>query len=82
MTAHEGYALQAIKFNAFDYILKPFKVKELLAAIKNVKQESDRKKNEVYLDSLLHSIEEREHKRIVLKTADELHLVNISNIVN
>src|SRR6187402_3617824 len=32
-TAYEQYALKAIKFNALDYLLKPFSVKELQDAI-------------------------------------------------
>ncbi|NOX84648.1 MAG: response regulator transcription factor [Chlorobi bacterium] len=82
VTAHEGYALKAIKFNAFDYILKPFSVEELTATIEKAAKEVNRKRTEVYLESLLHSIDDRENKRIVLKTADEIHLVNISEIIN
>lgn len=82
VTAHEGYALKAIKFNAFDYILKPFSVEELTSVLENAAKEVNKKKTEVYLESLLHSIDERENKRIVLKTADEIHLVNISDIIN
>ncbi len=82
VTAHEGYALKAIKFNAFDYILKPFSVEELTSTIEKASKEVNRKKTEVYLESLLHSIDDRENKRIVLKTVDEIHLVNISEIIN
>jgi two-component system LytT family response regulator len=32
-TAHDRYALRAIKLNALDYLLKPFSVEELGAAI-------------------------------------------------
>jgi len=82
VTAHEGYALKAIKFNAFDYILKPFSVEELTSVLEKATKEVNKKKTEVYLESLLHSIDERENKRIVLKTADEIHLVNISDIIH
>ena len=82
VTAHEGYALKAIKFNAFDYILKPFSVEELTTAVNNAAKEVNRKKSELYIESLLQSIDTRENKRIVLKTADEIHLVNISDIIN
>ena len=82
VTAHEGYALKAIKFNAFDYILKPFSVDDLTATINNAAKEVNRKKSEMYIESLLTSIDTRENKRIVLKTAEEIHLVNISDIIN
>lgn len=82
VTAHEGYALKAIKFNAFDYILKPFSVEELTSVLAKAAKEVHKKKTAVYLESLLHSIDERENKRIVLKTADEIYLVHISDIIH
>ena len=82
VTAHEGYALKAIKFSAFDYILKPFSVEELTLAVDKAAEAVSRKKTEVNLETLLNNIDNREQKRIVLKTADEIHLVNISDIIN
>ncbi|WP_320054261.1 response regulator transcription factor [uncultured Acetobacteroides sp.] len=38
ITAHESYALKAIKFNAIDYILKPINLNELEAAVKKIMQ--------------------------------------------
>ncbi len=37
-TAYEQYALKAIKFNALDYLLKPFSIKELQDALEKVKE--------------------------------------------
>jgi two-component system, LytTR family, response regulator len=51
-TAHEQYALKAIKHNAFDYLLKPVDIDELLAAVKKVKllitSEKERKEKNNY----------------------------------
>jgi two-component system LytT family response regulator len=38
ITAHESYALKAIKFNAIDYILKPINLNELEAAVNKIMQ--------------------------------------------
>jgi Response regulator of the LytR/AlgR family len=38
ITAHESYALKAIKFNAIDYILKPINIIELDIAVKKIMQ--------------------------------------------
>jgi len=39
-TAHEQYAIQAIKFSALDYLLKPFSLEDLSAAIKRYEQKN------------------------------------------
>ncbi|TCN73267.1 LytR/AlgR family response regulator transcription factor [Acetobacteroides hydrogenigenes] len=38
ITAHESYALKAIKFNAIDYILKPINLNELEVAVSKIMQ--------------------------------------------
>jgi two-component system LytT family response regulator len=48
-TAHDHYALRAIKFSALDYLLKPINYLELQAAIEKVKEEKQD-------DSLLNNI--------------------------
>lgn len=40
-TAYDKYALKAIKFSAFDYILKPIDIDELESSLKKVKSEID-----------------------------------------
>lgn len=40
-TAHEGYALKAIKQKAFDYLLKPISVEELKNCINNIISEKN-----------------------------------------
>lgn len=37
VTAHDQYALRAIKFNALDYLLKPVSIDELIRAVKKCK---------------------------------------------
>jgi len=43
-TAHEEYAIQAIKHNAFDYLLKPIDAHELQNCVSKIMKESDRTK--------------------------------------
>lgn len=40
VTAHNHYAIKAIKFAAIDYLLKPVDVDELVAAVENAKRSS------------------------------------------
>ena len=45
VTAFDQYGIQAVKFSAIDYLLKPVNVEELKIAVGKV-QEKDRKKNQ------------------------------------
>lgn len=81
VTAHEEYALQAIKFSAFDYLLKPFSVTELTETLLKAKEAAIKKESELSFKTLLSNFENKEDKKIVLKSADEIHLVKISDII-
>ncbi|RFM31957.1 LytR/AlgR family response regulator transcription factor [Chitinophaga silvisoli] len=85
-TAYEQYALKAIKFNALDYLLKPFSVKELQDAVqkcvsrKNVQQpETGNSPLDVFLQNMktLHQT----HKKIALPTINGLVFMPVQNIV-
>lgn len=41
VTAYEKYAIQAIKIDAIDYLLKPVQLEELISAVQKVKKEMD-----------------------------------------
>jgi two-component system LytT family response regulator len=84
-TAYEQYALKAIKFNALDYLLKPFSVKELQDAVqkcisrRNGQPESATSPLEVFLQNMktLHQT----HKKIALPTINGLVFMPVQNIV-
>src|SRR5215216_3652025 len=60
-TAYNQYAIQAIRFSALDYLLKPVDPDELKAAVMRhlEKQESVQQKKELF-DNLVSNIEKRE----------------------
>ena len=66
-TAHEGYALQALKKQAVDYLLKPVDGKELIAAVNKVGE--DRKN---------HS---ETHGKLVLPTTNGLLFTNPDDVI-
>ncbi|GAA3924352.1 response regulator [Chitinophaga oryziterrae] len=85
-TAYEQYALKAIKFNALDYLLKPFSVKELQDAIQKCvgrrngpAGETQHSPIEVFLQNMktLHQT----HKKIALPTINGLVFMPVQNIV-
>ncbi len=84
VTAYDQYALQAIKFSAVDYLLKPINVVELTNAVdKAAKKIIDKKQNE-QLQNLLSFLQNRYNKethRIALPTLKETRFVLTDIIV-
>ena len=81
-TAHQHYALKAIKLNALDYLLKPFSVEELEEAIEKCKQKKQNSFNPEALLSLIGNLRlpVSESKKIGLPTGNGIRFVNIKDI--
>ena len=79
ITAHEEYAIQAFKFSAIDYILKPIRAAELFAAIEKANDSFSKEETVLKISSLLSNLEKL--KKIVLKTAESIHIVNVQQII-
>ncbi len=81
ITAYEEYALKAIKFSALDYLLKPVSLQELKSAI--AKAETQIIKDlHVQLAELSMNLQSINNKRIVLRTAEKLHLIPAQDIMH
>ena len=83
ITAFEEYAITAFKFSAMDYLLKPVNPEELMAAVDKVHDSLDRESMTRQLELLMHSMSDRnEHgKKIALRTAASVHIVNLYDII-
>ncbi len=85
LTAYQGYALQAIKFSAFDYILKPFKPKELISTLEKAAKVIDsRNSNQslpvsTLLDNL--TITTKQDKKMILRTGSDIFVTKIKDIL-
>ena len=81
-TAHEHYALKAIKLNALDYLLKPFSVEDLENAIEKCVQKRSNSFNAEALKSLIGNLRSpaMETKKIGLPTGNGIRFVNIKDI--
>jgi len=84
ITAYEEYAVKAFKFSAIDYLLKPFDPDDLVSAINKVIELSDLNNFQIKLNTFLSNLKSssKEDKRIVLRTAEALHVVNIQDIMH
>lgn len=88
-TAHNHYALQAIKFSALDYLLKPLDVEELQKALeKAAKNKATRdqfmqEKLQVLERNLENVYQEKpsSKQRIILSDAERIHMVSENEIV-
>jgi two-component system LytT family response regulator len=83
ITGHNSYAIKAIKFSALDYILKPVNEIEFQQAIKNaVEQIKENLDSPLQADVLIDTYKkETQSKKLVLKTMESLHIVDISEIL-
>lgn len=81
ITAFEEYAVKAIKFSALDYILKPVDADELETAVKKAVHTVNKNLSNLQLNALNQNIQNKDKKRLVLKTHDSVHVVDLDNII-
>ncbi len=83
ITAFNQYAIQAIKFSALDYLLKPVRSKELAEAVAKAQVKTDdkfRQERVKILLSNLHAADISEH-RLVVHSLKEKHFLNPAEII-
>ena len=84
VTAYDNFGIQAVKFAAIDYLLKPINVEELKIAVKKVVDRNLKKKNNDQLENLLSILKQHQNineHRIALPTAQEIRFVNPKDII-
>lgn len=84
VTAYDQYGIQAIKFSAIDYLLKPIDLDELKNAVDKVIQRDYQKKSNSSLENLiqlLHQNQEKQYHKIALQTAKETRFVEPAKII-
>ena len=81
ITAHEEFAIKAIKFSALDYILKPVDPTELRTAVERALTSLDSKKEESQFEALQNNIQTNQKRRLVLKTQESVHVVELDQII-
>lgn len=81
-TAHDQYALQAIKVCALDYLLKPINLAELKSAISKITMDN-RKTSGSQLSTFVENVGNinKQLSKIVLPTIDGFEVVHVNNIV-
>jgi two-component system LytT family response regulator len=83
ITAYDHYGIQAVKFSALDYLLKPIDIKELQAAVEKAREKITAKQQNSNLENLLQYIRKAgiDMPRIALPTLQETRYVKVNEIV-
>jgi len=81
-TAHQHYALQAIKLNALDYLMKPISIEELSIAIKKCETRRNQQGSEL-ITSFLKEIKSNNAsvKKIPIPSENAIQFVPVNEIV-
>lgn len=84
-TAYDNYGIQAVKFSALDYLLKPVRNKELVEAIERYSKKSVARDPKTQIENLLKNLQ-AENKtgrpvKITLATKESLELVDPAEII-
>lgn len=83
ITAHQQFAINAFKYSAIDYLLKPVSPADFMIAIHKVEETINNKDMQLQLKTLFHNITEplNQNKRIILKTIDKIYAVQTGEII-
>jgi two-component system LytT family response regulator len=82
ITGYDQYALEAIKFSALHYLLKPVEVSDLVEAISRAERSILSKENNAELiRNAINNIENVE-KKIAIHLRDQVHLLGLSTITH
>lgn len=83
ITAFDQYAIQAFKFSAMDYLLKPVVPEELVEALKRTEQQISAEHSNTKFDVFMNHMSgiTREAKKILLNSHDKIHVISLSEVV-
>lgn len=83
ITAYENFAINAIKFMAIDYLLKPVDIKELKLAVSRAEKNHKKRSSQYQLNALINNIKQEDNTRhrIALATSDSYELVIVRDIL-
>ncbi len=83
VTAYDQYALQAFRFSAVDYLLKPVNPELLTDAVQRAGQLIQEHFN-IQMQALEENLKSvgKQHKKIIIKTTENIHLLDMKNIIS
>ncbi len=82
VTGHDEFALKAFQYNALDYILKPISLIHLERVLNKIRLHQ-RPQDDFHkqLQTLMHTMQNGKHEKLVLSTSDGMHFLPLSEII-
>jgi two-component system, LytTR family, response regulator len=82
-TAFSEYAIQAFRYSAIDYLLKPIKINELTEAVKRMEQHLPTENPSPNLKTLLENVQSRDEssKKLIVADSKGFKVVKTSDII-
>jgi two-component system LytT family response regulator len=83
VSAHDQYAIKAIRFSALDYLLKPIDVDELMQSVRRVKESLNKRSSLYRYQSVLNNIQlgSGRIERLAVPAADGIDFFNTADII-
>ncbi len=82
ISGHNTFAVNAFRYSAIDYLLKPINSTSLIEAVEKVEQAIDSENINLKFSTLFSNIEQpKKAQKIILKTTEKIFTVNIYDVV-
>ncbi|MEZ4937567.1 MAG: LytTR family DNA-binding domain-containing protein [Crocinitomicaceae bacterium] len=82
VTAHGHFAIKAIKYSAFDFLLKPFKKEELVETLQKIKSTKEEKTDyKLKFELLFNELKGKKNKKIAISSLDSVKFISIDEII-
>lgn len=83
VTSYDKYAIDAIKFSALDYLLKPVELSDLKEAINKARERVINKQNHsLKIVNLLHNLGQVPHEpQLILQSGDSMNVIHSNDII-
>ena len=83
VTAHDKYAIKAIRFSALDYLLKPVEAEELQQAVRRAMQKQDKTENKFKVKSFVDNIHSQNERlgKLSIPTLEGLLFIDVLEII-
>jgi len=82
-TAYDHYAIQAIRFSALDYLVKPVEIKTLQEAVEKARERREKETTNQRLETLLHNLlnDKHQNNRLAISSLEGLQFVQLDDII-